>query len=170
MRFDVSGEVRTHSRTFSGRPERSSVATGKPMTGQGEKRPMRVTTSGVNARAKAIQPWGWPAPVLSTIGRTANIPGPRARCTMPLTRSAAPLSWPEVTACLMRASSSGSGGISYSWTEVASSASDARVSRLRSSTRNVSTSRRTRAAAFSDCEMYSGRLPRTNSAVSFQMA
>ena len=111
---------------------------------------MRSTTVGVNARAKAIQPCGWPVPVLSKIGRTANSAGPRARCTMPRTLSVLLLSWPEVTACLMAASSSGSGGISYSCAAVASSASDARVSRLRSSTRKVSTSSRTSAPALSD--------------------
>ena len=49
---------------------------------------MRSTTAGVKARAKAIQPCGWPVPVLSKIGRTTNSAGPRARCTMPRTLSA----------------------------------------------------------------------------------
>ena len=111
---------------------------------------MRSTTVGVKARANAIQPCGWPVPVLSNIGRTANNAGPRARCTMPRTLSLMPLSWPEVTACLTAASRSGSGGISYSCAAVASSASEARVSRLRSSTRKVSTSSRTIAAALSE--------------------
>ncbi len=64
-RLAVSGERRTQSRTSSGRPERSRFATGYPVTGQGENRPMRSTTLGVKARAKAIQPCGWPVAELS---------------------------------------------------------------------------------------------------------
>jgi len=131
---------------------------------------MRSTTARVNARPKAIQPCGCPDPELSKIGRTANSPGPRARWTMPLLKSLLVFSWPEVTACLITARSSGSGRISYSCPEIASSASEARVSRLRSSTRNVSTSMRTSALALKDCVRNCGRLPRANSAVSVQIA